>query len=197
MFTGIIEEVGRVVRIENYRGLRGLTVEAPRVCSGVKVPDSICVNGACLTVTKISGNRLSFEVMAQTLNSTNLKDLKVQDKVNLERALRADGRLDGHLVLGHVDGAGIIRRKAVANQNTALEIAIEKDLAKYLIPKGSIAVDGVSLTIAKLAGNVFTVYLIPHTLQNSNLGSKSASSKVNIEIDMLAKQSHSFNPSRR
>lgn len=188
MFTGIIEEVARVVRIENHRGLRGLIVEAPGICVGLKIGDSISVNGACLTVTKILSSQVSFEVMAQTLNSTNIKDLKLQDKVNLERALRADGRFNGHLVLGHVDGVGIIRRKTVVAGNTALEIAIEKDLAKYLIPKGSIAVDGVSLTIGKITGNVFAVYLIPHTLDNTNLGGKSASAKVNIEIDMLAKR---------
>ncbi|MFZ5800557.1 MAG: riboflavin synthase [Candidatus Omnitrophota bacterium] len=188
MFTGIIEEVGKVVRIENRRGLRSLTVEAPAICAGLKVGDSVSVNGVCLTIIRIFSTQLSFEVMTQTLQATDLKDLKLQDKVNLERALRADGRLNGHFVLGHVDGVGIVRRKSASAGNAILEIAIDKSLAKYLIPKGSIAVEGVSLTIGKVAGNVFSVNLIPHTSKNTNLGNKPSGSTVNIEIDMLAKR---------
>lgn len=188
MFTGIIEELGTVVKIANYRGLRCLTICAEKISAGLKIGDSVAVNGACLTVTKIDKKDLSFEVMPATLNSTNLKDLRLREKVNLERALKLGDRVSGHFVAGHVDGVGIIRSKRIISQNTVLEISANKDLMKYISAKGSVAVDGISLTVGQIKGNVFSVYLIPHTLNNTTLGFKGHSAQVNIEVDIMARQ---------
>jgi riboflavin synthase len=188
MFTGIIEELGTVIRFDNYKGLRCLTVKAEKASEGVEIGDSVAINGACLTVVKIDKNNLSFEIMPETLNHTNLKDLKLWERVNLERALRLDDRVSGHLVSGHIDGIGIIRDKRIMAQNTVFEISIDKKLIKYISPKGSVAIDGISLTIGEVRGNIFRVYLIPHTLKNTTLGFKGHSAKVNIEVDMTAKQ---------
>ena len=126
--------------------------------------------------------------MPVTLKSTNLKDLHLREKVNLERALKFEDRVSGHFVTGHVDGLGVIRSKKIISQNTVLEISVDKDLIKYISGKGSVAVDGISLTVGQVKGNVFSVYLIPHTLNNTTLGFKGHSAKVNIEVDMMAKQ---------
>lgn len=192
MFTGIIEELGSIEKIDNYKGLRLLTVQAEKAVTRTKIGDSIAVNGVCLTVVRIDRNRLSFEVMAETLNNTTLKDLKLKERVNIERALRFDERVGGHFVLGHVDGVGVIRNKRVIAQNTIFEISVVKDLFKYIVFKGSVAVDGISLTVGEVKGNTFSVYLIPHTLKKTTLGFKGHSARVNIEVDMLAKQLDSF-----
>ena len=188
MFTGIIEELGTVVKIANYKGLRCLTICAEKISAGLKIGDSVAVNGVCLTTNRIDNKNLSFEVMPVTLKSTNLKDLHLREKVNLERALKFEDRVSGHFVTGHVDGLGVIRSKKIISQNTVLEISVDKDLIKYISGKGSVAVDGISLTVGQVKGNVFSVYLIPHTLNNTTLGFKGHSAKVNIEVDMMAKQ---------
>ncbi|MDP3142398.1 MAG: riboflavin synthase [Candidatus Omnitrophota bacterium] len=188
MFTGIIEELGMVVKLQNYSGLLRITVSADKALVETKVGDSIAVNGVCLTVTKIENKNLSFEVMAETLKNTTLGDLRLREKVNLERALKFSDRVNGHFVSGHIDAVGVIRSKKIVSQNTIFEIGVDKKLVKYISPKGSIAVDGISLTIGEVKGNGFSVYLIPHTLKNTTLGFKSHSDKVNIEVDMTAKQ---------
>jgi riboflavin synthase len=188
MFTGIIEGLGTVAKIANYRGLRCLTIDSGKICAGMKIGDSVALNGVCLTITGIEKKDLSFEMMPTTLSQTTLKDLRLREKVNLERALRSGDPVSGHFVAGHIDGIGIIRSKKILSQNTALEISVDKNLVKYISDKGSIAVDGISLTVGQVRGNVFSVNLIPHTIDNTTLKFKGHSAKVNIEVDMMAKQ---------
>ncbi len=187
MFTGIIEELVKVVKIESLKGNSVLTVKADKVKESTKIGDSIAVNGVCLTVTKIEKDNLSFEAIPETLNKTNLKFLKVSDLVNLERALKINERIGGHLLSGHIDTVGIIRKKGFALGGYKFEIAVDKDLIAYIVPRGSIAVDGISLTVGEVKGNIFSVYIIPHTLKETTLGFKAASSYVNIEVDMLGR----------
>ena len=169
-----------------------LEIKVNKVLEDTKIGDSVSVNGACLTAINKVRDFLSFEVMPETLSVTNLGSLKVSDKVNLERSLKLGDRLSGHFVTGHVDCIGIIRKKNYINNNLCFEIAIPVEFIHYILPKGSIAVDGISLTIVDKRSNTFTVYIIPHTLKNTTLGFKGPSDKVNIEFDILAKSSHGF-----
>lgn len=187
MFTGIIEELGKVVKIESLKGNRVLTISAQKVKENVKIGDSIAVNGVCLTLTKIEKENLSFEVIPETLDKTNLKFLKISEQVNLERALKLNERLGGHLLSGHIDAIAIIRKKGISFGGYKFEIAVPQDLMQFIVPKGSIAIDGISLTVGEVKGNIFSIYIIPHTLKNTTLGFKGASSYVNIEVDMLGK----------
>ncbi|MDP2939372.1 MAG: riboflavin synthase [Candidatus Omnitrophota bacterium] len=187
MFTGIIEELGKIVRIENLKGNRLLTIGAQKVIDLTKIGDSIAVNGVCLTVVKIENKNLSFEVIPETLDKTNLKFLKVSDSVNLERSLKFNERIGGHLLSGHIDTVGIIRKKSFTLGGYKFEIALDKDFLPFIVNKGSVAIDGISLTAANIKGNTFSVYIIPHTLKVTTLGFKGPSSYVNIEVDMLGK----------
>ncbi len=187
MFTGIVEELGKVVKIETSKGSRVLTVSALKVRDSARIGDSIAVNGACLTLTKIEKDNLSFEVIPETLDKTNLKFLKISDSVNLERSLKLNERISGHLISGHIDSVGVIRKKGFSLGGYKFEIAVDKDLMPFIVPKGSICVDGVSLTVGEVRGNIFSVYIIPHTLKVTTLGLKNAASCVNIEVDMLGK----------
>ena len=153
-----------------------------------EIGDSISVNGACLTVIKKGRGSLFFEAMPETIKTTNLGSLGSVEKVNLERSLKIGDRLSGHFVTGHIDCTGIIRKKDYLNSNLCFEIAVPSEFMKYCLPKGSIAVDGISLTLADKKSNVFSVYIIPHTLKNTTLGFKGPSNKVNIEFDILAKR---------
>ena len=189
MFSGIIEELGEVKKISRSGNYTLLEIKSSVACQDVKIGDSISVNGVCLTIVGKKENFLSFEAMPETLKITNLGLLKIGDKVNLERALKIGGRLSGHFVSGHVDCLGIIRKKSFVNNNLAFEIAIPQELMSDIILKGSIAVDGISLTIAAKKSNTFSVYIIGHTLKNTTLGFKGPSDKVNIELDLLAKKS--------
>jgi riboflavin synthase len=148
------------------------------------------VNGTCLTVIKSEPLTLSFEVMPHTLQLTNLGILRIKDKVNLERALRMGDRLSGHFVTGHIDCLGIIRRKNYINDNLCFEITVPAKFMHYILPQGSIAIDGISLTIVDKKSTTFTVYIIPHTLKNTTLGFKGPSDKVNVEFDILAKRTN-------
>jgi riboflavin synthase len=190
MFSGIIEELGEVRSITKRGNIILLEIKANQVLEDTKIGDSISVNGACLTVIKKGQNILSFEVMPETSKKTNLSGLKIKDKVNLERALKIGDRLSGHFVLGHIDCIGIIRRKNYVSNNLCFEIAVPAKFMRYILAKGSIAVDGISLTIVDKKSSVFTVYTIPHTLKNTTLGFKGPSNKVNIEFDLLIKGSH-------
>jgi len=189
MFSGIIEELGEVRNISGSGRVTLLEIEAAKVLEDTGVGDSISVNGVCLTVIKKTADTLSFEVMPETLKLTNLGQLRITDKVNLERALVVGGRVGGHFVLGHVDCLGIVNRKSYRQNNLCFEIAVPPKFISYILPKGSIAVDGISLTVAERKSNTFSVYIIAHTLKNTALGLKGPSSKVNLEFDILAKKS--------
>lgn len=187
MFTGIIERVGRVLTIEPAAELTRLTIEAGHVVEGVKLGDSIAVNGACLTVTAIDGERLSFDAVAETLDRTALGELEVGSGVNLERAMRADGRLDGHIVQGHVDATGHVRKFERQGDDVRLYIETPAAFAGELVEKGSVTIQGVSLTVVGVEDDGFDVMLIPHTLQETTLGDCSPGQGVNLEADVLGK----------
>jgi riboflavin synthase len=188
MFTGIIEELGRVSGISKRGNVSFLSIESGMVWQDTRIGDSIAVNGVCLTVIEIDKSRLSFEVMQQTMKNTDLSGLSVNKQVNLERSLKVGERLSGHFVLGHVDCVGLIRRKSYVENNLCFEIALPMEQMGYILPKGSIAVDGISLTVVSRRSNLVSVYVIPHTLKNTTLNVKGPSDKVNIEFDILAKK---------
>ena len=188
MFSGIIEELGKVKNIRRQGKLQRLEITAVKTLEDTKLGDSIAVNGVCLTVVETGKAFLGFDVMPETFSSTNLISLKTADKINLERALKAGDRISGHFVTGHIDCTGIIRRKNYVSDNMAFEIAVDSKFSKYLVSKGSVSVDGISLTIQKTAGNVFWVYIIPHTYSNTALSIRRPSDKVNIEFDILLKK---------
>jgi len=187
MFTGIVEELGQIKNIAKRSSITLLSVKANKVLPETKIGDSIALNGTCLTVVGNQNEVLSFEVMQETLKTTNLGSFKIADKVNLERSLKVGGRLSGHFVTGHIDCVGIIRQKKQAQGNISFEISVPLQFMKYIVPKGSIAVDGISLTIAGKSSNSFRVQIIPHTMINTTLGFKGPSHKVNLEFDILAK----------
>ncbi|WP_339146554.1 MULTISPECIES: riboflavin synthase [unclassified Sutcliffiella] len=187
MFTGIIEEIGTIKQIIRGDQAIILEIEAQKVLKDVKLGDSIAVNGVCLTVTTFSANRFTVDVMPETVRATSLQSLNAGSKVNLERAMIANGRFGGHFVSGHVDGTGIIHdKKRVANA-VYYTITVNADLSRYLMLKGSVTVDGTSLTIFGVSDHSFTISLIPHTLNETILGGKGKGDTVNIEVDMLAK----------
>ncbi len=188
MFSGIVEELGKVKNIFRKGKNAILEIKAEKIHEDIRIGGSISVNGACLTVIKREPGVLTFEAIPETLKVTNLGLLKVADRVNLERSLKIGDRLSGHFVTGHIDCLGIIRKKNYLNNNLCFEIVIPLEFHKYCIPKGSIAVDGISLTLARTRANTFTIYIIPHTLKNTTLGFKGPSDKVNIEFDILAKR---------
>ena len=189
MFTGLIEEVGTVRRVERPgEDLQRLEIAAPRVCEDLKPGDSVNINGACQTVVDLKEGSFRVESVAETLRRTTLGQLRPGSPVNLERSLRSSDRLGGHLVLGHVDGVGTVRRLDLAGGDTVLEAAPPAELARYLAAKGCIAVDGISLTLAGDAPDgTFTVAIIPHTLVHTNLSQIRAGARVNLEIDVVAR----------
>ncbi|MCM8795522.1 MAG: riboflavin synthase [Candidatus Omnitrophica bacterium] len=188
MFCGIIEELGRVKNISKRGNITLLEIEVEKVFEDVKIGESIAVNGVCLTVIEKKNKYLVFEIIPETFEFTTLKELKIFDKVNLERSLKVGERISGHFVFGHVDCIGTIRKKNYLNGNLCFEIAVPLEFMSYCLAKGSIAVDGISLTIAKKKSDTFQVFIIPHTLKNTTLGFKEPSDKVNIEFDILAKR---------
>ncbi len=187
MFTGIVESVGRVIERTPRGELTRIAVEAPAVTEGMAVGDSVAVNGACLTVVEVTPTTLVFEAVKETLDVTSLGDLVVGSPVNLERALRADARLDGHLVQGHVDAAGVVRDFEQRGDDVRLAVACGAEVLDYLVPKGSVAIDGVSLTLVGVDAEGFDVALIPHTLEATTLGARRPGDRVNLEVDVLAK----------
>jgi riboflavin synthase len=188
MFSGIVEELGVVKKISRRGSVTLFEIQADKVLEDTKIGDSIAVNGACLTAVKKEGKFLSFEAMPETLKVTNLGTLKFGEKVNLERSLKAGDRISGHFVTGHIDCMGIIRKKGYLGGNLCFEISIPGEFTGYVLPKGSISIDGISLTIVNKKSNTFAVYIIPHTFKNTTLGFKGPSDEVNIEFDILSKQ---------
>ena len=188
MFTGIIEEKGKIVGwTGNGRGKKTLHIFGPSVARQLKVGRSISVNGVCLTVTQRTKTRFSCDLTLETLRRTNMGQLQVGDAVNLETALTLDKPLDGHLVQGHVDGTGRVKLYSRRKGGTILRVTIPEKLSPYVAEKGSIAIDGVSLTVTKVRGDAFEVVLIPHTEEVTNLDKKKVGDVVNLEIDPIAR----------
>ncbi len=192
MFTGLIEETGIIKSVKQGRNSAVLSITAKKVFDDLKTGDSISTNGVCLTVTSLSGNTFSVDVMAETLDSTNLGNLTSGDKVNLERAMKAGDRFGGHIVSGHIDGTGVIKEFRKEDIATMVEIAAGSELLKYIIHKGSVAIDGISLTVAATDKKSFTVGIIPHTSAETTLLQKKIGKKVNIECDMIGKYIEKF-----
>jgi riboflavin synthase len=187
MFTGIIEQVGVVASFIRGQQSAKLMIAAARIFDDLKVGDSVAVNGACLTVSHERRGFAEFDLSAETLKKTTLGDLRIGDKVNLERALLVSGRLGGHLVTGHIDGLGEIRSKVARAEGVELQFSVPSDLLRYLVAKGSIAVDGVSLTVADFYDGLLTVAIVPQTLKATNLSQRSVGDRVNLEVDILSK----------
>jgi riboflavin synthase len=189
MFTGLITELGSVLSVTRGESSAIFTIAAPKSVTGLAIGDSIAVNGVCLTATSITANSFTADVMVQTLNLTSLSELEVGSPVNLELAAQLDMRMGGHIVQGHVDGVAEVVALTPGEKWAQLDITVPKELMKYVVAQGSITLDGVSLTVGALtdASNGVTVWLIPETLANTNLSAKRAGSKVNVEVDILAK----------
>jgi riboflavin synthase len=187
VFTGIVEAVGSVAGLRPGATSTRIEIEAPGLAGEVAIGDSVAVSGACLTVAAASGTRMSFDAVAETLVRTSLGALRVGARVNLERALRAGARLDGHIVQGHVDGTGTVRALERAGDDVRLHVDFGPEVADYLVDKGSVAIDGVSLTVVSARPDGFDVALIPHTLAVTTLGEKRPGDRVNLEADVLGK----------
>jgi riboflavin synthase len=188
MFTGLIEALGAVHQIaDDGQGGKHLTIRAPGIASQLAIGESIAVNGACLTVVARDEESFRFQVGPETLLKTNLGSLRIGARVNLERSLRVGDRLGGHFVQGHIDGIGQIMERDEQGEWETVRFRCPAKMTCLMVPKGSIAVDGVSLTLVEVGADFFTVMLIPHTLANTTLGDKKAGDSVNLEADMLAK----------
>jgi riboflavin synthase len=187
MFTGLVEECGEVSALVLSESGARLTVRAPLVSGDAKIGDSVAVNGCCLTVTARDGEVLSFDLLRETLERTGLREAKTGSLVNLERALAAHARLGGHFVQGHIDTAAEVLAFELVGADHRLEIALPPEFAKYVAYKGSIAIDGISLTVAEVLAASFVVWIIPHTLAVTNLRTRRAGDRVNLEFDLLAK----------
>lgn len=187
MFTGIVEELGGVKALKREAGAARLTISASTVLQGTAIGDSICVNGVCLTVVAMSSSEFSADVAVETLKVTNLGELKIGTKVNLERALQLSARIGGHLVSGHVDAVGSIKGKREEGNGWRIFVEAPDTILRYVIKKGSIAVDGISLTVADLEKTGFSIAMIPHTAKLTTLGFKSTGDSVNLEVDIIGK----------
>ncbi len=187
MFTGIVEELGTIESVEDQGDAIRLTVTAALVLEDASLGDSISVNGCCLTVAAKTGDTWTADVMQETLDRTSLSGLRPGDRVNLERAVTVDKRLGGHIVQGHVDGIGRVARRSPSEHWELVEVEMPGELAKFLVDKGSISVDGVSLTVVEAGADRFTVSLIPETLARTTLGLRQPGDRVNLEVDVLAK----------
>ncbi|MCR6544648.1 riboflavin synthase [Dehalobacterium formicoaceticum] len=187
MFTGLVEELGRVIGLKKGQNSARIILSAQKVLKGTVIGDSIAVNGVCLTVVEIGRDYFQADVMMETLGKSSLGDLKSGDRVNLERAVRLGDRLGGHMVSGHIDGVGTVGRQEKLDIALLTEIMAPAGVLKYMIPKGSIAIDGVSLTIVDVKKDRFTVSLIPHSAKMTTLGYKKSGDTVNLEGDMIGK----------
>jgi len=197
MFTGIVESMGTVKRITRKGEDAHLFIDTSMNLDDLKIGDSIAINGACLTVTDKTGSIFSADVSAETMARTNIKLLKSGEKVNLEKSLRMNSFLGGHLVLGHVDGMGKIQEKVTKANSIQFGVEIDNALSRYVVEKGSVAVDGISLTVNRCEKNRFYVNIIPHTARNTTLEFKKVADLVNIETDVIAKYVEKFlNPGK-
>lgn len=187
MFTGIVEELGHVTELIDLGDSVRLSVHGPMVAEGARRGDSLAVNGVCLTVVEAVGDGFTADVMRETLDRSSLGSLAPGTPVNLERPMRVDGRLGGHLVQGHVDGTGTIIERTSSEHWDVVRVSLPGDLARYIVHKGSVTVDGVSLTVASVTDDSFTVSLIPTTLELTTLGHKQLGDPVNLEVDVVAK----------
>jgi riboflavin synthase len=199
MFTGIIEGTGIIkstVKITDTKRNADsrIGIDLGKLNRGLQVGDSVSVNGACLTITRIMKNIAYFEVVKETIKRTSLGMLQIGDYVNLERSLRLNDRIEGHIVLGHIDGVGRIEDIVKNPSGTKLLIKVNKEIAKFLVSKGSVAVDGISFTVVDISKNNFSIALVPHTLSITTFKSKSKGDKVNIEVDILSKYVAKFLP---
>ena len=187
MFTGIVEELGSVVALEDQGDAVRLTVDGPVVTTDAGLGDSISVNGCCLTVVSNADGAFTADVMKETLDKTSLGSLEPGTRVNLERAVTPATRLGGHIVQGHVDGTGTVVSRTPSEHWEVVEVSLPADLERYLVPKGSITVDGISLTVVEVRPDSFTVSLIPETLARTTLGARRPGETVNLEVDVIAK----------
>jgi len=190
MFTGIIEGIGKIEKISKNTKNRSaiqMTVNLGKHAKGLKIGQSVALNGVCLTATKLSKSNCIFEMIEETTQKTDLGNLKPGDIVNIERSLKTGDRLEGHFVLGHVDGVGIIKKIQNKPKEVQVWFEVPKELSKYVVKKGSIAVDGISLTVVDIKNNLASVCLIPHTIEITNFKTKNVGDKLNIETDILGK----------
>ena len=187
MFTGIVEELGEVVAVADLPDAARVTIAGPLVTSDAKHGDSIAVNGVCLTVVEVEGGAFTADVMRETLNRSSLAKVARGDRVNLERAAAVGQRLGGHIVQGHVDGTGVVLAREKAEHWEVVHFGLPPGLARYVVEKGSITVDGVSLTVVSVSEDRFSVSLIPTTLELTTLGRRAPGDHVNLEVDVLAK----------
>jgi len=187
MFTGIIEELGVIREIINTEDGKRFEIKCTEINNGINEGDSISVNGVCLTAFDMKGNSFKVDLVEETLKKTNLGKLKKKSFVNLERSLTLSTRIGGHILQGHVECVGTIIDKSIKKDSQLIKISIEPNEIKYCIPKGSIAIDGISLTIVSIKKNIITIAIIPHTIKNTNLKSKEVGDSVNIETDILGK----------
>lgn len=192
MFTGLIMEMGEIVSMTKKEGGARLFLTAKTVSSDAGIGDSISINGACLTVTEIKGEILSFDLSEETLRSTNLGQLRARDRVNLEPSLSMDSRLGGHFVTGHIDGVGRIKSKVLSGGAFKIVIAAGEPIAGLLVEKGSVAADGISLTVVDVYKDGFSIVVIPHTARMTTLGYKGPGDSVNLEVDILGKYVSKF-----
>jgi riboflavin synthase len=187
MFTGLIEGTGRLATIQAQKGITRLLIDMGPLAEGVKMGDSVAVNGCCLTVNFIQGSHRGFDLLQETLDQTNLSQLKPRSMVNLERAMPAQGRFGGHFLTGHIDAVGVIRRFEQTGNDYEMRVAINPFFGAYLVSKGCIAVDGISLTVAEVMEEEFSVWVIPHTRAVTVLRERKLDDWVNLEFDLLAK----------
>jgi riboflavin synthase len=192
MFTGIIEGLGNIAAIHSSGQGNRVTIEAGFALDQTKIGDSISVSGACLTAVKIEGRRFEVDVSPETLNTTIFGQAKVGDRVNLERAMRFSDRIDGHLVSGHIDGTGIVKQREIQGNAVIVTIEVAESLTRFMIAKGSVAVDGISLTINSCDAGSFSISIIPHTAKLTTIGFKNRGDRVNIETDMIGKYVERF-----
>jgi riboflavin synthase len=187
MFTGIIKELGRVRRISGLGGIYKLSVEAKDIAGGLKIGGSVCVNGICLTLTGKDNNILDFDVMGETFKRTNISKLRIGESVNLEDALRAGDPMGGHFVTGHIDCVGRIKDVRRSGDDHSVEVSFPQEYKKFVVEKGSISLDGISLTVGRVSDASAVVHIIPHTLKTTTLGTRRHGDEVNIEFDILGK----------
>lgn len=187
MFSGIVKEVGTVEKLESKRGVLALTISCSKVVRDLEVGGSVAIDGCCQTVVEVNSNKFLVQSTQETLDKTNFKNLKIRSKVNLEPSLKVGDKLDGHLVLGHIDTAGEIKDVLSYDENKIIKISFSKSFAPYIAPKGSISVNGVSLTVIDTGNNEFSFTLIPFTRDNTNLGLLKPGDLVNLEVDLVSR----------